>query len=87
MQKPEKRLNPWHMGTHMRMLSESYLMTTNMTRFDGFQKSFRPCALLESCLNIGRVNQIRYREPYCFMVSCLTWWAAISCPALDRGWP
>ena len=29
--KPEKWLKPWHMGTHLRALSESYLMNTNMT--------------------------------------------------------
>ena len=29
--KPEKRLKPWHMGTHLRVLSESYPINTNMT--------------------------------------------------------
>ena len=40
MQKSEKVLNPWHMGTHLRVLSESYLMNTNMTGFGWFSKDF-----------------------------------------------
>ena len=34
------------MGTHLRVLSESYLINTNMTGLDVFQKS--SCALGES---------------------------------------
>ena len=34
----------WHMGTHLRVLSKSYLMKTNMTE-DGFKKSLHTCAL------------------------------------------
>ena len=37
--KLEKWLEPWNMGTHMRVLSESYPMNTNMTGLDGFLKS------------------------------------------------
>ena len=33
------------MGPHLRVLSESYLMNTNMTRLDGLQKKLHPCAL------------------------------------------
>ena len=44
------------MGTHLRVLSKSYPMNTNMTGLDGFQKSLRPCGLDESSLSIGRVN-------------------------------
>ena len=33
------------MGTHLRVLSESYLMNTYMTGLDGFQKSLHPCDL------------------------------------------
>ena len=36
--KPEKRLKPWHMGTHLRELCESYPMHTNMTGFRLFSK-------------------------------------------------
>ena len=39
------------MGTHLRELSESYPMNTNMTG-----KSLRPYALDVSSLSIGRVN-------------------------------
>ena len=35
--KTEKGLKPWHMGTHMRALGESYLMNTNITGLDGFK--------------------------------------------------
>ena len=45
-------------GPHLRVLSESYLMHTNMTGFRWFskQKSFHPCALNNSSPSIGRVN-------------------------------
>ena len=36
--KPKKLLKPWQMGTHMRVLSESYPMNTNMTGFRWFSK-------------------------------------------------
>ena len=45
-----------HMGTHLRELSESYLMNTNMKGLDGFQKSFCTCSLVESSLSIERVK-------------------------------
>ena len=32
--KPGKTLKPWHMGTHMKVLSESFLMNNNMTGLD-----------------------------------------------------
>ena len=45
----------WHMGTHMRVFSESYPLNTNMTLgLDGFQ-SLRPCALDKNSLSNGRV--------------------------------
>ena len=44
------------MGTHMRVLQESYPMNTNMTRFRWFSKILHPCALIERSLSIGRVN-------------------------------
>ena len=31
MQKHEKLLKPWHMGTHMTVLGESYPIDTDMT--------------------------------------------------------
>ena len=45
------------MGTHLRILSETYPMNTNMTEFKMvFKKSLHSCALDESSLNIGRVK-------------------------------
>ena len=53
---PEKLLKPWHMGTHLRVLSESYPMKPTCQGLDGFQKkSLHPCSLDESSLSIGRV--------------------------------
>ena len=31
---------PWHMGTHLKVLTESFLMSTNMTGFRCFSKIF-----------------------------------------------
>ena len=38
--KPEKLLKPWHMGSHLWVLSEGYPMNTNMTGFRWFSKIF-----------------------------------------------
>ena len=35
---PEKRLKFWLMGNHLRVLSESFLMNTNITGFRWFSK-------------------------------------------------
>ena len=37
---PEKLLKPWQMGTHLRVLSESYPKNTNMTGFRWFSTIF-----------------------------------------------
>ena len=42
------------MGTHLRVLSENFLMSTNMTSLNRFQKPLHPCAFDESSLSIGR---------------------------------
>ena len=42
------------MGTHLRVLSESSLMNTNVTKLKWFSKIFG--SLYESSLSIGRVN-------------------------------
>ena len=34
--KAEILLKPWHMGSHLRVLSNSFLMNTNMTGFEWF---------------------------------------------------
>ena len=39
IKKPGKCLKPWQMGTHLRVLSESFLMNTNMTGFRWFSKN------------------------------------------------
>ena len=57
MQKKLKKwLKPCHMVTHLRVLSESYPIYTNMTGLGWFKKKLHPCALLESSLSIGRVK-------------------------------
>ena len=58
MQKPEKLLKPWDMGTHLTVLSESYQMNTNMTGLKCSQKSFCPCAFDESIFSIERIDNI-----------------------------
>ena len=56
-EKNEKWLKPWHMGTHLGVLSESYPMNTNMSGYIvDFQQSLHPCTLDESSLSIGRVK-------------------------------
>ena len=58
MQKPEKWLKPWHVGTHLGVLIENYQINTNMTGFRWFSKIVHPCALEESSQSIERVNQL-----------------------------
>ena len=58
MQKPEKLLKPWDMGTHLTVLSESYQMNTNMTGLKCSQKSLCPCAFDESIFSIERIDNI-----------------------------
>ena len=43
--KSEKRLNPWHMGTHLRVLSESYPINNNLTGFRWISKTFKALVL------------------------------------------
>ena len=40
---PEKWPKPWHMGTRPRVLSKSFLMDTNMTRFRSSSKITETC--------------------------------------------
>ena len=49
--KLKKEPKPWHMGTHLRVLSESHPVNTIMAGFRGFSKFLRPCAFDESSLN------------------------------------
>ena len=65
----EKSLKPWQMGTHLRELSESYPMNTNMTGFGWFSGILCPYALDECSLRIGRVNVAR--KPLFVDIVCL----------------
>ena len=55
--KPGKRLTPWHMGTHLRVLSESYPTNTNMTGFRWFSKISAFLCFAKSSLSMGRVKE------------------------------
>ena len=46
------------MGTHLRVLSESYLMNTMMD-LDAHKNSLHPCGLDESSLTIGFLNGMK----------------------------
>ena len=48
------------MGTHLRVLSESYPMNTNMTGFIWYIKSLHMFALDKSRLSIKKVNLTAY---------------------------
>ena len=49
------------MGTHLRVLNESYPMSIPTCQgLDDFEKSLLPCALDKSSLSIGRVNSKPY---------------------------
>ena len=54
--------NPWYMGTHLRVLSESYPMNTNITGNNGFQTSLHPCALGKGSVSFGRVKACKRWE-------------------------
>ena len=55
--KPDKWLKPWHIGTHLRVIGESYPINTNMTGLRiAFQIFLHNCAWDKSSLSIGRVN-------------------------------
>ena len=58
LKKPGKWLKPLHMGTHLKVLSESFPMNTIWQGFDEFQKSLLPRALDEGSLSIVRVNGV-----------------------------
>ena len=52
---PLKRPKPLQIGTHLRVLGESFPMNTNMTRFIYIQKYMPSYTLDNSSLNIKRV--------------------------------
>ena len=53
--KRKKGLQPWHMGAHLRVLSQGYPMNTNMTGSGWFSKIFASLCFGRS--SIGRVNK------------------------------
>ena len=53
-------MKPWHMGTWLRVLSESYPMNTSLTGF----RSLPPCVLDKRSLSIGRVKRTSYLTVY-----------------------
>ena len=56
----EKWLKPWHMWSHLRVLSKSYLLNKNIIGFKWFsKKSLCLCTLDKSSLSIGRVNTFK----------------------------
>ena len=67
------------MGTHLRVLSESYPKNTNKTGLDGFRKYLRSCVLDESSLSIGRVNIFMLMFELFVFVVIVAWsvWGAI----------
>ena len=62
--KNEKWLKPWRIGTHLRALSESYPMNTNMSGFRWFSKIAVSLCFGQSSLSIGLDNY------YCNFISC-----------------
>ena len=54
--KTEKWLNPWQIGTHLRVLTESFLMNTNMIGFRWFAYFLPSCAFGKSSPSSRRVK-------------------------------
>ena len=60
---PEKCLKPWQIGTHLKVLSVSFQMSTNMTGFRWFQKSlhfFLHWMKVASALEVLRLSDSIY---------------------------
>ena len=63
MQKSSKCSKHYHMGTHSRVLSESFPMNSNMTGFRCFSKNI--CSLDESSLSTRRVKAASMSKSCC----------------------
>ena len=48
------------MGTYLKVLSESFSMSTNMTGLDGFRKSLRPCVWTKLVSALEGLRNIRH---------------------------
>ena len=57
-EKSWKWREPWHKGTQLKVLSESFPMNTNMVGFKRFLKLSALFAFGESSLSIERVNTL-----------------------------
>ena len=81
--KPVKLLKSCHMGTPLRVLGESYPMSTNMTGFRWFLKIFASLCFGQNSLSIGRVNGWFWGNGICVTpsdcTSCVSQWVASSC--------
>ena len=70
--KPANWLKPWHVGTHLRVLSETYLMNTNRVKL--IIKNRCIPVLWQSSLSIRRVN-----------LKTWSWSGLFSCPVSFYG--
>ena len=55
--KLKKWMKPWHMGTHLKVLSNSYPINTKLTGFRVFLKNLHLCSLDESSPSIRMVKK------------------------------
>ena len=53
----KKLLKPWHMGTYLRVLSESYPMNTNMTEFRRFSNTVEH--IYDACPKYSELGSFR----------------------------
>ena len=81
--KPEKWLKPWHMGTHLRVLSTSFPMNTNMTGLSWFSKIFWVLRWIASALEGSNYFQaLLYLMSYQTMYALQIWMGWCGIPLL-----
>ena len=59
------------MGTHLRVLSERYPISTNITGFKRFQKSLCPCAFDEISLEVSEGSTSVHLETAAWILGAL----------------
>ena len=76
--KTEKVLKPWHMGIHLRVHGETYLMNTNMPRFRWFSKNIcipvlwtKVASTLEGLIEGKCCQTCLLRPPIELVMNCL----------------
>ena len=57
---PEKRLNPWHVGTHPRVLRECYPINANTTRLRYFKSLCVPVLWMKVALALEGLDMKGY---------------------------